>query len=133
MRMLKVIVFINFFILLSLCNMTTAEVVGDLTKDLKGLELTYHYASGRKYQVSFEEDTLSYLRLDQKGREWEHGIPYISRKLDDNLYYLNWHRPEKVEFISIVLDFKKKTLYTSALLDGVDQHFDLANIVEANW
>jgi hypothetical protein len=107
-----------------------AEVSGPLTKELAGTELTYHYDGGRKYHVRFAEDTISWLRLDVPGRSWESGTPYIARKIGDNLYYVNWHRPERTEFITILFDFNKRVMYTSALLEGKDRHFESARIVE---
>ena len=74
-----------------------ADVSGPLTKELAGTELTYHYDGGRKYEVRFAADTISWLRLDVPGRSWESGTPYIARKISDNLYYVNWHRPERTE------------------------------------
>ena len=107
-----------------------AEVSGPLTTELAGTELIYHYDGGRKYQVRFAAETISWLRLDVAGRSWESGTPYVARKVGDNLYYVNWHRPERTEYITILFDFDKRVMYTSALLEGKDRHFESARIVE---
>jgi hypothetical protein len=107
-----------------------AEVSGPLTRELAGTELTYHYDGGRKYRVRFAADTISWLRLDVPGRTWENGTPYIARKISDTLYFVNWHRPERTEYITILFDFDKRVMYTSALLEGKDRHFESARIVE---
>ncbi len=107
-----------------------AEVTGELSKDLAGTSLTYHYEGGRKYKVRFTADAMSYLRFDIPGREWVEGVPYIARKLDNGIYLVNWHRPERVEYVTIVYDFNKRLMYTSALLEGKERHFDTARIVE---
>jgi hypothetical protein len=107
-----------------------AEVSGPLTSELAGTELTYHYDGGRKYQVRFAADTISWLRLDVPGRTWESGTPYIARKISENLYYVNWHRPQRTEYITILFDFDKRVMYTSALLEGQERHFESARIVE---
>ena len=106
-----------------------AEIGGELTQELNGVSLVYEYTSGRKYTVQYSEKTFAYLRMDEPGREWISGVPYIARKIDDNLYLVNWHRPERVEYVTILIDLDKQILYTSALLEGTDRHFDLANIV----
>ena len=107
-----------------------AEVTGELSKDLAGTSLTYHYDSGRKYKVRFTADTMAYLRFDVPDRDWVEGVPYIARKLDNGVYLINWHRPERVEYVTIVYDFNKRLMYTSALLEGKERHFDSARIVE---
>lgn len=106
-----------------------AEVGGVLTQELNGVSLVYEYTSGRKYSVEYKADTFAYLRMDEAGREWVRGIPYIARKIDENLYLLNWHTPERVEYVTILIDLDRQILYTSALLEGTERHFDVANIV----
>lgn len=105
-----------------------AEIGGTLTTELAGTQLSYEYTSGRRYQVRYGADTLAYLRQDVPGREWVEGVPYVARKLGEGLYYLSWYRPERQEIVSIVLDFNARMLYTSALLEGSDRHFDEARI-----
>jgi hypothetical protein len=114
----------------ALLHSAHADVSGPLTQELAGTELTYHYDGGRKYQVRFAAQTVSWLRLDVPGRSWESGTPYIARKIGDGLYYVNWHRPERTEYITILFDFEKRVMYTSALLEGKDRHFESARIVE---
>jgi hypothetical protein len=106
----------------------SAEVFGDLSGDLDGVSLTYHYASGRQYDVSFSGGKVSWQRKDV-AREPVSGVPYVARKIADNLYLVNWGRRELVESITVLMDFDKRTLYTSALLEGNVPHFDLAKIV----
>jgi hypothetical protein len=107
-----------------------SEVGSVLTQELAGTTLTYHYEGGRRYDVRFSAETISWKRLDVPGREWESGTPYIARKISDNLFYVNWHRPERVEYITILFDFDKRVMYTSALLEGKERHFESAKIVE---
>lgn len=109
-----------------------AETGGGLTRELDGTSLVYEYTSGRKYSVEYGKETFSYLRMDEPGRDWVRGVAYIARKIDTGLYLVNWYRPERVEYVTILIDLNRQVLYTSALLEGTDTHFDLARIVSIN-
>lgn len=106
------------------------ETSADLTKELAGTELTYHYEGGRRYQVRFTADAISWQRLDVPGRSWEGPVNYVARKVGPNRYFVNWRRPERTEFITVYYDFEQRLMYTSALLEGRDRHFESARIVE---
>ena len=119
------------FLLLALSGIHAhgEEITGELTTELAGITLDYEYVSGRKYTVTYHENTLEYLRRDVPGRDWERGVAYIARKINDDLYLLNWHRPDRVEYVTILIDLENRILHTSALLEGTERHFDQANIV----
>jgi undecaprenyl-diphosphatase len=116
--------------LLLVANVSAAESTQGLTKELAGTELTYHYEGGRRYQVRFSADTISWLRLDVPGRSWEGPVPYVARKIGPDRYFVNWRRPELTEFITVYYDFGEREMYTSALLEGGVRHFESARIVE---
>ena len=124
--------FVLAFVACWLANISEprAEIGGTLTTELAGTTITYNYTSGRKYRVTYGPDTLAYLRMDVPGRTLVEGLPYIARKIDTDVYYISWHRPERGEFVTILIDLGKRMLYTSALLEGNDRHFDLAEIVD---
>ena len=123
---------ISVFFLLTVFTVCAAraEVFGELSNELDGISLTYHYESGREYDVVFTEGTISYLRKDVPDREWEHDHPYVARKIEEGLFLLMWGREERTEHITILIDLNKRRLFTSALLDGVDRHFDEAAIIK---
>jgi len=100
-----------------------------LTKELAGTELTYHYEGGRRYEVRFSANSITWHRLDVPGREWEGPVEYVARKIGPNRYFVNWRRPERTEFITVYYDFEQRVMYTSALLEGRDRHFESAKIV----
>lgn len=102
----------------------------ELTRELAGTELTYHYEGGRRYQVRFTADSISWLRLDVPGRSWEGPVAYVAHKLGPGRYFVNWQRPERSEFITVYYDFDQRVMHTSALLEGRDRHFESARIVE---
>jgi len=109
---------------------SAAESTKDLTRELAGTELTYHYEGGRRYQVRFTADTISWLRLDVPGRSWEGPVAYVALRIGPDRYFVNWRRPELTEFISVYYDFGERVMYTSALLEGGVRHFESARIVE---
>jgi hypothetical protein len=109
---------------------SAAEPTQDLTKELSGTELTYHYEGGRRYQVRFTTDTISWLRLDVPGRTWEGPVAYVARKVGPERFFVNWRRPELTEFITVYYDFGERVMYTSALLEGSVRHLESARIVE---
>ena len=38
-----------------------AEIGGPMTKELAGLKLFYKYTTGREYELTFDEDTVTFL------------------------------------------------------------------------
>ena len=64
------------------------------------------------------------------GRSWEGPVNYVARKVGPDRYFVNWQRPERTEFITVYYDFGQRVMYTSALLEGRDRHFESAKIVE---
>lgn len=126
----KKAILLTLFLYFTSLGSVFAETGGVLTDELDGTSLTYHYTTGRKYDVKFTNGIISWLRKDVPGREWEEGVPYIARKIREDMYYINWSRDEITEYITILMDFENRVLYTSARLEGGDKHFDLADIVE---
>jgi len=122
---------LGFVALALVANVALAgETSKDLTKELAGTELTYHYEGGRRYQVRFTADAISWLRLDVPGRSWEGPVSYVAHKVGPDRYFVNWRRPELTEFITVYYDFGQRVMHTSALLEGGVRHFESARIVE---
>lgn len=107
-----------------------AEAAGDgeLTQELDGTTLSYQYEGGRRYDVRFGAGTVAWHRLDVQ-REPVTGVPYVARRIEDGVYLVNWHRPEHTEYITILFDFNRRVMHTSALLEGKDRHFESGRIV----
>ena len=40
---------------------------------------------------------------------------YLSRKIGDELYLVNWHDPENVDFVVLVIDFRESMVHGTAL------------------
>ncbi|MEY2853795.1 MAG: hypothetical protein RL030_927 [Pseudomonadota bacterium] len=100
---------------------------GELTRELAGTKLTYQYEGGRRYDVSFTADTISWHRLDV-ARDPVADVPYVARRIEPGVFLVNWHRPEHTEYITILFDFNKRLMYTSGLLEGRDRHFEAGKI-----
>ena len=84
---------------------------------LDGMNFQYFYDAGGGLKIAFAEGKLQYEWISgpRKGTHAEN-IPYQSRKIGDEVYLINWHQPDKPDFVSLVIDLKEKRLYSSAIL-----------------
>lgn len=84
---------------------------------LDGTSFEYFYEAGGGLKIAFADGMLQYEWISgpRKGNHAEN-IPYQSRLIGDEIYLVNWHQPDKPDFVSLVDDLGLKRLYSSAIL-----------------
>jgi len=113
-------------------NLIAADLA-EPTRQLNGTNITYHYTSGRSYNVKFEEDGISYRYLTgTKPKKWWGPFPYKAFNLANNIYLASWFEQGYGDYVTLYLDFNNNSLYGSAILSGKDVHFHGAKIIKSN-
>lgn len=84
---------------------------------LDGIRFQYFYNEGGGLEIRFAEGTLQYKWISgpRKGNHAEN-IPYQSRRIGEELFLVNWHQPDRPDFVSLVINLKELRLYSSAIL-----------------
>ena len=100
---------------------------------LDGKRLVYYYRNGWGIDMEFNAGEVKYVWIAGPRKGFgNHNIPYQSRKIGDGLYFVNWLEAEKPDFVTLVFNFKKKTVYSSVITRfGTEKqavHFDSGNI-----
>ncbi|WP_068547175.1 MoaF-related domain-containing protein [Thalassotalea crassostreae] len=100
---------------------------------LDGVSFEYFYQTGGGLKISFDDGLLGYewISGQRKGNKASN-IPYQSRKIGERLFIVNWQEKDKPDFVTLVIDLKHNTMYSSAILRyGTEQeviHFNGAII-----
>ncbi len=101
------------------------------TRDLNSTNITYHYTSGRSYNVKFEEEGVSYRYLSgSKPEAWWGPFPYQAFEVEDNVYLASWFEEGYGDYVTLLINFNNKLLYGSAILAGKTVHFHGAQLVD---
>ena len=103
------------------------QVTKALTKKLDGKTVTYRYSSGRKYQLRFYDDRLTFKQPDNP-KAPTLTLGYYAQEMDNNVYLVHWLAPGYTGHVALVIDLNKKQLFGSALMPGQYQLFDSAII-----
>jgi hypothetical protein len=90
---------------------TNAQHVLDATS----FEYFYEDGSGLTFALYDGKVKYEWIVGPRKGNKAA-DIPYQSRRIGDDLYMVNWHEKDKPDFVSLIVDLKKNTLYSSAIL-----------------
>ena len=121
---------IGFFLVLSTSFVTTVTAE-ETTRELNGSQITYHYSSGRAYNVKFEEQGLSYRYLTgSKPDTWWGPFPYQAIKLTNEQYFLSWFEKGYGDYVTLLVNYKNNTVHGSAILRGEEVHFHAAELVK---
>ncbi len=103
------------------------DIGGPSTKELAGTTLLYQYTTGRKYQLEFTPDEVSFvLATDSTGQK--HYLPYRARKIRENLYMVHWIVKQNHIHVTLLLDLEQDQVHVSALMPGGTEFFDIAKI-----
>jgi MoaF N-terminal domain len=106
------------------------EIGGPSTKELAGTKLLYQYSTGRKYQLNFDPDQVTFIFVkDPEARPMS--LPYRARKIRENLYLVHWINREGHIHVALLLDFERRQVHVSALMPGGIEFFDIAEIEKA--
>lgn len=107
------------------------SVKKETTDALNGARMTYEYSSGRAYDVKLEEAGASYRYLTgSKPDKWWGPFPYQAMQVEGKRYFLSWFEKEYGDFVTLLVDFEKKLIHGSALIQGKNVHFHRARITE---
>ncbi len=85
---------------------------------LDGYEFNYQYQSGHAIHIEFESGKLTYQWIagTNEGNPAK-TLPYLSRKIDDQIYLINWHEKEHNNFITLVLNLRNQMVASSVIVD----------------
>ena len=111
----------------------TESIADELTADLHGTEITYHYSSGRQYNVKFEASGASYRYLSgSKPDAWWGPFPYQAIRIEPQVYFLSWFEKGYGDYVTLLVNFNRKSVHGSAILRGEEVHFHQATLVSSN-
>ena len=103
------------------------EIGGPSTKELAGTTLLYEYSTGRKYQLSFDPDNVTFLFVKDPTAK-PMSLPYRARKIREKLYMVHWINREGHIHVTLLLDLERRHVHVSALMPGGIEFFDIAPI-----
>jgi hypothetical protein len=94
----------------------------DNSKLLNGNSVTYQYAELGTVKVEFYDGRLKYewIEGDFTGAKGEN-FQYNCKELEKGLYMISWFEKPKYSFITVVLNFNKNEVQSSALLNGTTE------------
>ena len=128
MKLVRNIIFL--LLAVSFSQLSAAELTR-LTRDLNGTDITYHYTSGRSYNVKFEEAGVSYRYLSgSKPEKWWGPFPYQAFEIEKNIYFASWFEEGYGDYVTLLINFNNNLLYGSAILSGSTVHFHGARIAK---
>ncbi|GAA0782998.1 MULTISPECIES: phenolic acid decarboxylase [Pseudomonadati] len=126
----------NIYILSLLSTSVIANELVKPTESLEGTQITYEYTSGRKYNVKFEKEGISYQYLTgSKPDTWWGPFNYQAFEVSNNQYFVSWYEDGYGDHVTLLINFKDKILYGSALIilpDDHEIHFHGAEIIKDN-
>jgi hypothetical protein len=100
------------------------------TRALDGVDITYEYTSGRKYNVRFDEQGIRYRYLSgSKPEQWWGPFPYQAFEVERNVFLASWFEAGYGDHVTLLINFNNRLLYGSALLRCEETHFHGARIV----
>lgn len=106
----------------------------NLTSELEGVEIKYQYSGGNKYNVKFENGTISYRFLTgSRPEKWWGPFAYQASKTENGEYFLSWYEKGYGDYVTLLLNTKTKTIWGSAIIIKGDKsivHFQKASITE---
>ena len=96
---------------------TTKFDFGNPEHLLDGYSFNYQYVNGKAIHMEFADGKGNYEWINgpRKGKG-NANIPYRSRKIGDDLYLVNWHETGIKDYLTLVLDFKHMTVYSSIII-----------------
>ena len=72
------------------------------------------YQNGSGINIEFYDGKIQFewIAGPAKGNKGK-DIPYMSRKIGDELYIVNFHQKQKHNFVTLVFNFKQNVMWTS--------------------
>ena len=83
---------------------------------LDGISMDYFYQNGSGIHIEFYDGKVRFEWIDGPAKGVSRGdIPYRSRKIGDEMYLVNFHEEEVMDFITLIFNLKQNVMYSSAL------------------
>ena len=84
---------------------------------LDGYSFNYQYVNGMAIHMDFYDGKAKYEWITgaRKGKG-NKDIAYRCRKIGDDLYLMNWHETGIKDYLTLVLNFKNMTVYSSIII-----------------
>lgn len=96
---------------------------------LDGRSFNYQYQNQTAVHIEFKEGMVVYKWI--KGPNAANPIRtflYLSRRIDDGIYSVQWHEKELNNFITLIFNFNVKTVASSAIIKyGLESQFTTFN------
>ena len=119
-------VFLLLFFLVLSCNEKRTVQYPD---QLLGLNIQYRYSNDREYNVKLEKEGLSYRYISgSKPEKWWGKFPYNYSMLEDGQHVVAWHEEGYDDYITLIIDFERNTLFGSGIIKCEEVHFAPAEI-----
>jgi len=84
---------------------------------LDGTSMDYYYQSGAGVHVEFINGQFNWKWIVGPDKGATGKEKYLSRKIGDKTYMINFKVTSRSDFVTIVFNFNQNVMYTSALLD----------------
>jgi len=89
---------------------------------LDGTAMDYHYQDGSAVHVEFNNGQFNWKWIAGAGKGDAGSEKYMSRKIGDKTYMINFKNSVTSDFVTIVFNFNQNVIYTSALLNPKTDH-----------
>ena len=100
-------------------NVAHTQTSNNLDKEehlLDGTSFTFQYQNAGAIDISFAGDVLTYKWIaGRNANDPASTYPYKSRKIDDDVYLVNWHEPDTHNFVTMVYNFKSNMCAVSVI------------------
>lgn len=83
---------------------------------LDGISFTWQYQNAGAIEASFAERKITYTWIEGRnaGKPTQ-SYPYKSKKVDTDIYLVNWHEPDTHNFLTMVYNFKSNSCAVSVI------------------
>ena len=117
--MRRTVLFICTSFLLSLSSVAQDKSDEHL---LDGTSMDYYYQNGSGVHVDFANGQFNWKWIAGPDKDSTGSEKYLSRKIGDKTYMINFKVSGNSNFVTIVFNFNQSVMYTSALLDPKTNH-----------
>jgi MoaF N-terminal domain len=89
---------------------------------LDGTSMDYYYQNGTGVHVQFANGLFNWKWIAGPNKDSTGSEKYLSRKIGDKTYMINFKVIANSNFVTIVFNFNQNVIYTSALLNPKTAH-----------
>ena len=89
---------------------------------LDGTSMDYYYQNGTGVHVQFANGQFNWKWIVGPDKDSTGSEKYLSRKIGDKTYMINFKVTANSNFVTIVFNFNQNVMYTSALFDPKTDH-----------